>query len=133
MNATHLFEQPHPNFRNSESFWSSLFAIQILKASSCDGLELEIPVHRYCETAQKWWFEPIESLVVPAHLGFNSAIVEGRLRTGFVPCATENLPMAYNDLRPDIVLKWNNAVSVIETKTLGARITQKDSLYFDLW
>lgn len=131
MNATHLFLLPHLNFRNSESFWSSLFAVQILDAS-CTGVILRIPVFVYQETVQRWWFEQVDPLVVPAGLGFASAIVEGNLRTGFIPSVSATLPNEFNNLRPDIVLTWGNNVSVIETKTSGARIYEKESLYVGL-
>ncbi len=131
MNATYLFLSPDMHFRNSESFWSSLFAIQVLEASF-RRVSLHIPVFVYQETAKRWWFDPVEPLVVPAGLDFASFIVEGKLRTGFIPSVSTPLPKDFIDLRPDIVFKGVNTVSVIETKTVGAGISEKESLYVEL-
>lgn len=131
MNATDLFLLRHANFHNCESSWSSLFAYQILDASR-RGVELRIPVFVYRETQDGWYFEQTEELLVPLKLEFSSVVIEGKLRTGCIPGMTDPLPMKFNDLRPDITLLFNNSLVFIETKTVGARITQKEQLYFDL-
>jgi len=46
-NATYLFERPWRLFHNSESFWTSWFALFLLQQSSSEGLK-ELPV-RYCD------------------------------------------------------------------------------------
>lgn len=132
MNATDLFLLPHENFRNSESSWSSLFTFQILDASR-RGAKLYVPTFVYREEGKRWYFEQQkEALQLPSQLEFTSIVVEGKLRTGFLPGISDPLPMKFNDLRPDITLLWGHCLAVIETKTVGARITQKEQLYFDL-
>lgn len=132
MNATDLFLLHHENFRNSESFWSSLFTLQILDASR-QGVKLHIPIFVYREDANLWGFEQQEEpLELPSQLDFTSCVVEGKLRTGVLPCISDPLPMKFNDLRPDVTLLWDQCLAMIETKTIGARITQKEQLYFDL-
>jgi len=131
MNATDLFLLPHVNFRNSESSWSRLFTFHILDASS-RGTKLCIPTFVYREEGNRWYFEQQkEALQLPSKLDFKLIVVEGKLRTGFLPGISDPLPMKFNDLRLDITILGHSLV-VIETKTVGARITQKEQLYFDL-
>ena len=132
MNATDLFLLHHENFHNSESSWSSLFAYQILDASR-EGTAFRIPVFVYRETQDRWYFEEQKNgLLLPPQLDFSSVIIEGKLRTGCIPGMRDPLPMKFNDLRPDITLLLGSSVALVETKTVGARITQKEQLYFDL-
>lgn len=132
MNATDLFLLPEENFHNSESSWSSLFAYQILDASR-QRVELWIPTFVYREERNRWYFEQQEeALQLPTQLDFNAIVIEGKLRTGFVPGISDPLPMEFNDLRPDITLGGAGCLTVIEAKTVGARVTQKEQLYFDL-
>ncbi|MBV5347507.1 hypothetical protein JZU46_04745 [bacterium] len=133
MNATDLFLSDSNNFRNCENFWSSLFAVQVLDASH-SGIELEIPVFVYTEDEDetRWLFEPDEPLIVPGYLAFSSVTVEGKLRTGCIPGIAAELPHEFHELRPDVIFLWANTVSVVETKTVGANISEKECLYVKL-
>jgi hypothetical protein len=132
MNATDLFLLNHENFHSSESSWSSLFAYQILDASR-QGVELRIPIFVYRQAQGRWYFEEQENgLLLPPHLNFSSVVIEGKFRTGCIPGMSDPLPMKFNDLRPDVTLLLDSSLALIETKTIGARITQKEQLYFDL-
>lgn len=131
-NATDLFIKPSREYHSSESSWSSLFAYQIIDACH-RGVRLGIPTFVYREDEDLWYFEQQnEPLLLPPQLDFTSIIIEGKLCTGCVQGIPDPLPMEFNDLRPDITLLWDGCLTVIETKTVGARITQKDQLYFDL-
>lgn len=128
-NATDLFRQQEEKYwRNRESFWSSLFAIQILAAKS----QLKIPVHEYKqEDKENWWFEEKESLVLPAGLTFFDVIVEGNIRMDRL-VGEHNKD--FENLRPDILIieKEDKAIHIIETKTVGASISSKERLYIEL-
>jgi hypothetical protein len=138
MNATDLFRMPINNFHNSESAWSSLFAYQLIDASSKD-VELSIPVYVYMESQGGWSFEEQERepLKLPHRLNFSSVLVEGILSTESIKALVKGLanplPIEFSGLRPDITLRMGDKSLVfIETKTVGAAISQKEQLYFKL-
>jgi hypothetical protein len=131
MNATYLFEKPLRFFHNSETYWSSLFASQVLQASR-SGVTLSIPTYTYNEIGANWQFSPSDSLVIPQGLDFTQVVVEGKIRTGFVSSIAAPLPVQFNGLRPDLTMLWNKKVYFAETKTIGAKLEDKDMLYLAL-
>ena len=132
MNATCLFSLPRKKFHNSESFWSSLFAIQIVDTFR-QGIKLHIPTFVYHEDGKRWLFElQKDNLELPSQLDFKSIVVEGKLGIDFFPGISDSLHKKFENLRPDITIFGNNSLTFIETKTVGAGIAPKEQLYFEL-
>lgn len=136
INATHLFTLPDRRFHHSESFWSSFFALLLLDASR-RGFALEIPVYRCGDPTKSGRFRRIDSLVIPAGLDPEDVVVEGRLGAGFTNVYAGilgDLDETFKDFKnlvPDIIIRCGNELIVIETKTVGAKLSAKEKLYED--
>jgi len=127
-NATMLFLEPHRSHHSSESFWSSLFALQLLEASRA-GHRLAIPVFQYREEGDCWWFDRNGFLNVPNGLDFRRVVVEGSIQDDFVGNLAESIPKDLYGLKPDILIQLDRKVWIIEVKTIGSRIGGKKDLY----
>lgn len=119
-NATYLFEKPERNFHNSESFWSSLFAIYILITSNSKD-PISIPIYKYRVVENKWRFEPSGELSIPPGLSYHNVVVEGKINESSFE-NMPNIPPELYDIRPDIIIKHNKMVHIVEIKTIGHKI-----------
>jgi len=127
-NATWLFKKPHDHNHNSESFWSSLFALQILEASRI-GQGLQIPMFQYREDVDRWWFDQDGLLNIPRDLKFQQIVIEGYIRDNLLGKQTDANKDFYN-LKPDISIQLEGEILIIEVKTVGHKIGRRQkSLY----
>ena len=121
-NATWFFLTPRSEHHNSESFWSTLFALYLL-AESRGNRDLALPAFRYVEADHRWAFQPAGTLAVPTGLEFTDVVVEGKIRPHFLP-RVGPVPDELLDLRPDILFHHQDRVIVIEVKTVGHELGQ---------
>jgi hypothetical protein len=120
-NATYLFRGSLDHYHHSESFWTSMFAISLLLGSrATNGIHL--PAFEYKRKENEGWFERNGSLEVVEPLEWSQLVVEGKVRTGFLPNLQEAPPQDLWDLKPDIVIRRDNRVTLIEVKTVGHRL-----------
>ena len=56
-------------------------------------------------------------------------MVGSKLQKGFVASVLAEIDNRFVNLRPDIVIRLNGRVLMIETKTIGANIRNKENLY----
>lgn len=116
-NATYLFREPDPYHRCSESFWTSLFALSVLTQSAAAS-PLRIPAFQCVFEGKHGHFEPDGHLIIPRALRRSEMVVEGKLRPGFLPKAL-TVPPGLLDLSPDIIINIDNAITLVEVKTVG--------------
>lgn len=117
-NATYLFREPSEHHHHSESFWTSLFAISLLLGSQAPK-GLHLPAFQYMRRDKQWWFEPSASLDIAEPLEWSQVVVEGKIRSDFVPNLKDVVPQNLWDLRPDILVRRDRHVTLIEVKTVG--------------
>jgi hypothetical protein len=116
-NATDLFIQPRRDYHSSESFWTSFFAL-CLVVESRTGSPLRIPSFNCVMEGKHGHFQPDGELVVPRALERSEVIVEGKVRPGVLP-RVQTVPNALLDLRPDIMVKMEDSLVIVEVKTVG--------------
>jgi hypothetical protein len=116
-NATYLFIQPSRNYHCSESFWSSFFALCLLCESRVRP-PLRIPAFNCVIEGKHGHFQPDGELVVPRALERSEVVVEGKVRSGFLP-RVSTVPNELLDLRPDIMVRMEDSLIVVEVKTVG--------------
>lgn len=116
-NMTYLFEQPRSKHHNSESFWTSLFALHILSLSQSQQ-DKYIPTYRFQVEGKEWKFTQHEtSFCVPPSLLFTDVVVEGGINeTTFKGVSIDNELYA---IKPDIIVQKDKKISIIEVKTTG--------------
>lgn len=123
LNATYLFQLPHPKSHSSESFWTSLFALYLIHCSQNGGMQ--IPTYglrkqgRYCSFIENGRF------IIDWPLTLNTVLVEAQINRHLFP-KLGTFPKAVTDLRPDISIIGEDRICLIEVKTIGAKLTQLD-------
>lgn len=129
LNATCLFQLPSNDYHNSESFWSSLFALYILALSNSQK-ELIIPAYNYHhdDSTGHWFFEQDGNFQIPPGLSFHNVIVEGKVNHHSFP-GIDKIDNEYLNLQPDIIITRQREIYIIEIKTVGHRIGKQKSLY----
>jgi len=120
-NATYLFEKPKRNHRNSESFWTTFFALYLIYLSK-SGQNLNIPAYKYRKRNGQRCFDSDGNLIVPKDLDFHDVVVEGRITQGFVTKLNNPIPTDLLNLQPDIIIQTKDNVLIIEIKTIGSGI-----------
>jgi len=123
-NATYLFQEPNRNHHNSESFWTSFFALYLLHLSKQANTP-EIPAYKCNLKDGKRRFETDGILNIPKGLDYRNVVVEGGIRDGFVPNLSSPIPQNLYNLKPDIIIQKNSEIIVIEVKTIGASIANQ--------
>lgn len=118
-NATWLFIEPSRDHHNSESFWTTFFALYIL-GSSRSG-ELSIPVFHYIEDSEYWKFEKADPLKIPANLDRQNIVVEGKIKSQIANIKLD-FPINLQYISPDIIINTGKNIIIIETKTVGSKI-----------
>lgn len=117
-NATDLFIKPDRAYHNSESFWTSLFALYILGVSN-SGAE-RIPAYQHTNRGE---FRKDGFLKIPSGLKFEDVVVEGGIGDiSFFKKAGFNGNEILEDFwfKPDVVIRADSKkVIVIEIKTVG--------------
>jgi hypothetical protein len=117
-NATWLFIQPSRDHHNSESFWTTFFALYIL--GSCkNGEDVSIPTFNYIEKSGSWEFKPDKPLKIPANLDRTRIVVEGKIKNQIFGDIQINL----QNISPNIIIHSNESnIIIIETKTVGSKL-----------
>jgi hypothetical protein len=67
-------------------------------------------------------FQPDGELVVPRTLERSEVIVEGKVRSGLLP-RVSTVPNALLDLRPDIMVRTEDSLIIVEVKTVGHELS----------
>ncbi len=129
MNFTHIFEMPNNRFHSCENFWSSVFSVQLMQMSRrTQGVS--IPLKTFHRDSLGWNYKEAGALSINTQLDITNVIVDGKMKTDFIKGVP--VPEKYNDLRPDItILQPENRCILIETKTVGSKISDKELWYTD--
>jgi hypothetical protein len=136
-NVTYLFCQPEKEGRenglhSSESFWTSIFALYILIASDLRK-PTQIPTYKFIKDDKDNWkyIRNKEFLNVPIGLKYDDLIIEGKINKFMkrIGIPDEAITAEYWDKKPDIIIKKDNQISIIEVKTIGSPLL-KDSVEF---
>lgn len=109
-NATYLFRR----YPNSESFWTSLFAMLLLYLSA-NKSEIRIQLWEYSESSSGWRYSPTQQTLKYEGLGIGNIAVEQDLG--------QALDRRRAGVKPDLLLRDpSGAVTLIENKTIGSEI-----------
>lgn len=124
-NATYLFEKPQRSFHNSESFWTSLFALYLMEISRKSDNQ-NLPVFELSKGDTDSNFNRNdEDWTVPGGLCFKNIVVEGRLTKESFENLEKPFPNDLANLKPDIIVQSENKnVVIIEVKTIGHELTK---------
>lgn len=118
MNATHLFEQ----FRHSESYWTSLFALFLRWLSATEN-NRTINLWNFNYDERSWKYEKSGEDLDCRGLGFGDILVERNLGE-FLGVKTKTAK------KPDLILCHpGGKLTIIENKTIRHKIGEQIALY----
>ena len=117
-NVTYLFLKPNDTYHNSESFWTSLFAIYIHWLSQSVTADKIVPAYQYQDDGKRWSFKPLaekDSFHVPAKLSFSDIVMEGGI-TEQTFDGIQDIDNKLYSIKPDIIIQNKKKISLIEVK-----------------
>lgn len=125
-NATHLFELPGRQYHNSESWWTSFFAMLTLYRSQQD------PQWSLSTFVFKGGWPTEQGRFTPGRLSVEQLIVEAGLSKN--PFRLASWPNEFLQLKPDVcVLRQDEReVIFVEVKTIGASIARNHLRYLGM-
>lgn len=129
LNATNLFEIPNRTYRSSESFWTSFLAFAILTGSR-SSLPIKLPVFECVFEGDGGYFLQCDDLIINEPVELKNIVVEGRIQPNFLP-NIKSVPNELMNLKPDILLRIDNSVIIIEVKTIGHSLGEYQMTCYD--
>jgi hypothetical protein len=132
-NATYLFCRPEARengLHSSESFWTSIFALYILIASDLRK-PTQIPTYKFKDDQDHWEYIKNGEFNVLMGLKYDDLIIEGKINKfmELIEISAQYITKEYWDKKPDIIIKKDNQIIIIEVKTIGSPLL-KDSVEF---